>query len=95
MFSAFGVTYNSVAECSKALHLSETTIRRRLQKKNNTHFVHMERVDHGYKKIMVEGVLYDSIVSAWEAGVANNRQTIMRRLKNPNFPNWYYLEGEG
>jgi hypothetical protein len=48
-------------------------------------------VDHGYSTISVKGVTYYSIVEAVAAGVAKDRFEVIRNLKNPQKPDWYYI----
>jgi GIY-YIG catalytic domain len=70
---------------------SETDIRRKL---NNSYpgYRIIERVVHGYSRIMVNGTVYESVNDALAAGEANSRSTAIRYLKNPDKPNWSYLD---
>ncbi len=66
---------------------TETSIRAKLNNKIEGYTI-LEKVKHGYEPVIANGKYYDSIQAAVKAGEANNRQTVMRRLKNPNYKNW-------
>lgn len=86
-----GKRYESIANASRKLNIHETKIRARLQN-NEPGYVIIEKVRNGYRRISIDGREYESIVEAVEKKEANNRFTVMRRLKSPNFPGWKYLD---
>jgi hypothetical protein len=74
--------YESVATAQKEVGVSETTIRRRLRDPKYPTWKDLDRVEHGYTKVCIKGQEFESINAVVEAGLANNRHTVMRRLKS-------------
>jgi hypothetical protein len=74
--------YDSIATAQKEVGVSETTIRRRLRDPNYSTWKELDRVEHGYRKVSIEGQEFESINAAVEAGLAKDRFTVMRRLKS-------------
>jgi hypothetical protein len=73
---------DSIATAQKEVGVSETTIRRRLRDPNYSTWKELDRVEHGYRKVSIEGQEFESINAAVEAGLAKDRFTVMRRLKS-------------
>ena len=88
-----GIEYNSIGEAVKALRLSETTIRRKLRNPNCESYKILKTEDSGYSQISVNGTVYNGIVYLIAAGLANNRQTAIRRLqsKKKRWKDWFYI----
>ena len=87
------VQYNSLGEAVKALGISETTLRRALRDPKRPSYKIMKREETGYSQISVNGTVYNGIVDLIAAGLANNRQTAIRRLKSKRnrWKNWFYI----
>lgn len=84
-----GIQYQSVAEASRLTKESETRIRTKL----NSNFIGykiIKKIKNGYEPIIVNGKLYESILSPVEAGEAKDRFQAMRRLKSLKHKNWNY-----
>jgi hypothetical protein len=84
------VRYDSIAEARRLTGESETRIRAKLRNKCPGYVI-INEVDCGYSQISVKGITYNSIVEAVAAGVAKDRFEVMRNLKNPKKPDWYYI----
>ena len=85
--------YDSVAAAQKEVGVSETTIRRRLRDTKYPTWKDLDKVEHGYRKVCIEGQEFESINAVVEAGLANDRFTVMRRLKTTQnkWKGWVYL----
>ncbi len=86
----------SVAQAAKHpnITISETTIRRRLLSVNYLTYREIQRSLNGYTPVTINNKKFQSISAAVEAGVANNRQTVMRRVSSTNvkWANWKISE---
>jgi hypothetical protein len=85
--------YDSVAAAQKEVGVSETTIRRRLRDPKYSTWKELDRIEHGYTKVSIEGQKFESINAIVEAGLAKDRFTVMRRLKSTRnkWKNWVQL----
>ena len=77
-----GIEYNSIREAVRALKISETTIRRNLRNPKCESYKILKTENTGYSQISVNGTVYNGIVYVVAAGLANTRQTAIRRLKS-------------
>lgn len=89
-----GVDYESIGQAASSLHLGDTTIRRWLNNPNLPDCYVKQTIKHGYCKCVVDDAEYPSITSLVETGLAPSTLFARRRLKSPNFPNWYYLQDD-
>jgi len=91
-----GEIFPSVAQAAKhpTITISETTIRRRLLDVNYPSYKEIQRSLSGYTPVTINNKKFGSINAAVEAGVANNRQTVMRRVSSTNvkWANWKISE---
>jgi hypothetical protein len=85
--------YESVATAQKEVGVSETTIRRRLRDPKYSTWKELDRVEHGYTKVCIEGQEFESINAVVEAGLAKDRFTVIRRLQSTRhkWKNWVRL----
>lgn len=86
-----GQKFDSVGEASRILGESETDIRRKLVNRYQDYVI-LGKVKHGYRRIVANGKIYESINEAVTAGEAKTRFHAMRYLKDPNKKSWYYVE---
>ena len=47
----------------------------------------------GYTPVVIDNIEYQSLTAVVEAGLATNRQQVIRRLKSDKFPTWFYKYG--
>lgn len=89
------VEYNSIADAVLALGIPESVIRRRLVN-NSPGYEIINKVQHGYTPVIVDGVEYESLVAVVEAGLATNRMQVGRRLRSEKrkWRNWNYKYGK-
>jgi hypothetical protein len=91
-----GEIFLSVAQAAKhpTINISETTIRRRLLNVNYPTYKEIQRPLNGYTPVTINNKKFESINAAVEAGVANTRQTVMRRVSSTNrkWANWKISE---
>lgn len=90
-----GQEFESIAAGQAVLKLSETVIRNRLNN-NYSGYEILEKIDHGYTLVIIEGKEYESLNSVVAAGLAKNRDQVGRRLrsKHPKWQNWNYKYGK-
>lgn len=86
----YGKIYNSIGEASHRLNLSESEIRRRLNNYDFTDFKIIQKVSQK-SPIRIKGIIYDSLNQAITAGIAKNRNQLIRRLDSDKFPDWKRL----
>jgi len=74
---------------------AETSIRNKLKNQHLGYEI-LDKVDHGYTPVIIEGVEYESINAVVEANLATNRFQAMRRLNSQNakWRNWNYKYGK-
>jgi hypothetical protein len=91
-----GEIFPSVAQAAKHpnITISETTIWRRLLNLNYPTYREIQRSLNGYTPATINNDKFQSISAAVEAGVANNRQTVMRKVSSTNvkWANWKISE---
>jgi hypothetical protein len=85
--------YDSVAAAQKEVGVSETTIRRRLRDPKYPTWKELDKVEHGYTKVCIEGQEFESINAVVKPGLAKDRFTVMRRLESTQnrWRNWVQL----
>lgn len=85
-----GKIYPSIEEATRSpdVTASGTVIRRRLKDLEWPRYTEVERT---YAQYSIDGVLFDSYKEIIAAGLANNDDTIRRRIRNENFPTWIKL----
>lgn len=88
-----GKVYQSIAEASRLTGERESKIRAKLLR-NFPNYKVVDKVKHGYERIIANGREYESIVDAVAAGEANDRFEALRKLKNGKQKNWNYLSPE-
>ena len=86
-----GVLYDSIKQAAAVLDRGETSIRRWVHNPRLEDCYIVETIKHGYKKCMVDGKEYPSIISLVDAGLAPTPLFAVRRFNSTNFPNWYFL----
>ena len=86
--------YLSIASAAKILNLSETTIRRRLDSKKFPSY--SRKTAQIGRFISINEILYPSIQSAVDHGLAKDRFQVLRRLQSANtkWASWFYIEDE-
>lgn len=97
--TANGNTYTSVAEATKQLGLTRSELEARLKDPNNHEFI-SENIEQSTKprltreqqkrKIMVNGVKFDSITDAIKT-LGVHKDTLKYRLKSEKFKDIYYI----
>ena len=87
-----GVEYNSIRQAALIHQRGDTTIKRWINNPNLADCYVIETVKHGYSECVVDGVVYPSITSLVDAGLAPTLLFATRRLSSPNFSNWQYLD---
>ena len=90
-----GQEFQSIAAAQAVLKLSETVIRNRVNN-NYSGYEILEKIDHGYTPVIIEGKEYESLNSLVAAGLAKNREQVGRllRSKHPKWKNWNYKYGK-
>nr|ALO63175.1 putative GIY YIG homing endonuclease [Chloromonas perforata] len=76
-----GIIYQSIGEAHRITGENENQIRAKLRN-NYEGYTIIEKVRHGYERIIANGKEYDSITEAVNAGETENRFIAMRLLKN-------------
>ncbi|MEK0224065.1 hypothetical protein [Bacillus proteolyticus] len=92
-----GIIYNSLTECADKLTIGLTTLCFRLRSDYQPNYLYLDDEEkpikkwkHAPKKIVVDGIKYDSIGEC--ARVLNTHSSVIsRRLKSSNFPYYQYL----
>lgn len=80
-----GITYSSGAEAARQLNCSPSQIYRLMKKKGSS-----EQVSN-FKRISVDGQDYASLSEALKV-LKISRTTLIRRLRSPEYPTWFYVE---
>lgn len=88
-----GQIYQSIAEASRATGERESKIRAKLLT-NFPNYKVIDKVKHGYQRIIANGREYESIIDAIDAGEAKDRFEALRKLKNVKRKDWNYLSPE-
>ena len=83
--------FDSIAQAARALEVSETTVRRRLNSSKYPNYSR-EKVQIG-SSISIQGVIYPSLKKVIEIGLATNRYQAYRRLnsKSDKWRDWFYV----
>lgn len=96
-----GIVYNSIAEGSKALGIKVTTLCFRLKSEYKHNYLYLDENGnaisknirewkHSAKKIMVDGIVYNSIYQyAKSSGVSST--WVKHRLNSDKYPNFEYI----
>ena len=84
--------FDSIAQAALILHVSETTIRRRLNSSKFSNY-RRKKVIKGCS-VSIEGTVYPSIIRVVEMGLAKNRIQVYRRLnsKSAKWQDWFYID---
>ena len=84
--------FPSIASAAKALEVSETTIRRRLNSVKYPNYIRKEAQTG--RPISIDGVLYPSIEMVIEQKLAKDRFQVLRRLNSANskWQGWVYID---
>ncbi|HDX9502014.1 TPA: hypothetical protein ROX82_000546 [Bacillus thuringiensis] len=96
-----GIIYNSLTECANKLTIGLTTLCFRLRSDYQPNYLYLDDEEkpikkqlkkwkHAPKKIVVDGIKYDSIGECARA-LNTHSSAISTRLKSPNFPYYQYL----
>ena len=88
--------YFSMSETAKALKISETTLRRRLNSDKFPEYQILDYVTHGYQKVVVNNKKYPTVYSLIEKGLVATRQQAIYRLKSTllKWRDWLYDRSE-
>lgn len=86
--------YPTITSAAKALNVSQTTIRRRMNSKRYPNYIRKKSTSG--QSISINGIVYESLQEAVEQKLAKDRFQVLRRLKSDStkWKLWVYIDKE-